>query len=85
MMHSTLKDPKANNHKIDIGLNEDFIEIINCNLEKMAPFMMFFLRTIEALVYFVFFWARYYPMRFYLSVAEKLPSFFKEVGNTKVL
>lgn len=42
MMHSTLKDPKANNHKIDIGLNEDFIEIINCNLEKMAPFMMFF-------------------------------------------
>ena len=33
---------KINNHKVEIGLNEDFIEIISSNSGKMTPFTKLF-------------------------------------------
>ena len=65
------KEVKINNHKVDNALNEDFIEIISCNSEKMTPYMKLFLEQQRRLFTFPSSGARYYPMviRFCLYVA----------------
>ena len=37
-LQSIQRELKINNHKVGIGLNEDFIEIISSNSRKMTPF-----------------------------------------------
>ena len=41
-IQSIQRELKINNHKVDNGLNEDFIEIISSNSGKMTPFTKLF-------------------------------------------
>ena len=41
-IQSIQRQLKINNHKVDNGLNEDFIEIISSNLGKRTPFTKLF-------------------------------------------
>ena len=54
-IQSTQRELNINNHNVDNGLNEDFIEIISSDSEKMTPFTRFFLGITETPVHFAFF------------------------------
>ena len=73
---SIQRELKINNHKVDNGLSEDFIEIISSNSEKRTPFTKLFWEHQKHLFTSPSFWVRYHTfiIRFCLYVAAKSPS-----------
>ena len=41
-LQSIQRELKINNHKVDHGLNEDFVEIVSSNSGKITPFVKLF-------------------------------------------
>ena len=72
-IQSIQRELKINNHKVDNGLNEHFIEVIISNFGKITSFMKLFWEQHKRLFTLSLSWAGYHPVifRFYLSVAAK--------------
>ena len=75
-VQSIQRELKINSHKVDNGLNEDFIEIISSNSGKMTPFTKLFWEQQKHLFTLPSSWVRYHTViiRFCLYVAAKSPS-----------
>ena len=75
-IQSIQRELKINNHKVDNGLNEDFIKIISSNSGKRTDFTKLFWEQGKHLFTSPSFWVRYHTfiIRFCLYVAAKSPS-----------
>ena len=75
-IQSIQRELKINNHKVNNGLNKDFIEMISSNSGKMTPFMKFLWEQQKRLFTSPSSWVRNGPVVicFFLYVAAKSSS-----------